>query len=110
MTTDDLDRRQRIARKAFARMGDLDPGALEVLAQGLNLADGPLSQLSSPLAYHADVLADDELDDDLAVLSFARVLRRLTSHPDRDDLIERLERVEGQPWQAIREALEAMAG
>ncbi len=106
MTDDDL-QRQAIAQEAFDGMAGIEPGALEILAQGLRLAEQPLGELSEPLSYYADVLASEDVTGRLAVLRLARSLRLIAAHPGCPELLDRLEGMDHPPWLQIRNALEA---
>ena len=93
------------AQRVLGSLSDWEPGAVRALSVALEMAEPPIRELSRPLDYLSDVLADPTLSGGLARLSMRRALRRIRQRRDVEVLLERLEGVDEAPWQELRAAL-----
>jgi hypothetical protein len=103
-----LEHGKRLARGVLAEVYRLPAPHIRAIGQALRLAGGTAGRFDVAFGYAADVVEYDDVEGWLAELKLAGDIRDAVLYdPHCDELLERLEDVEVQPWIALRQALVA---
>jgi hypothetical protein len=112
---DDQERREELARDILATLDGVAPTALMMAGSSLLLTDEPWASFGQAIRYcgtaragagGADTFAT--IEPRLAVLAMSGALR-LAATTHAEQVFDRLNGVEQQPWPAVRSAVNALA-